>query len=63
MAGTSEGARKGAITKRKLYGDQFFAEAAKLAGKPTKPKGFAANHELARLAGSKGGKAKRNKIK
>lgn len=57
MAGTREGGIKACETNRKRNGDDFYARiGAKGGSTPTvKPKGFAANRELAKAAGHKGG--------
>ena len=60
MAGNKAGGLK-AAAKNKKNNPNFYAEIGAIGGsKPTtKPKGFAANPELARIAGQKGGKASR----
>lgn len=66
MAGTREGGLKAAKTNKKLHGKNFYRELGRLGGRNGHTGGFAANPELARIAGQKGGrisrrgKAKRN---
>ncbi len=57
MAGTKEGARKAAITNKLKHGKDFYSKIGRKGGSTfkTKPCGFAANPELARIAGKKGG--------
>lgn len=57
MAGTVEGGRKAAKTNKVLYGDGFYARIGAKGGRNGHTGGFAANPELARKAGAKGGKA------
>lgn len=64
MAGTKEGGAKAAQTNREKYGADFYIVQGKAGGSaPYKgKKGFAANIELARASGKKGGKlSKRGK--
>lgn len=58
MTGTLAGGKHAAMTNKKLYGDDFYSRIGRKGGlAPTdKLKGFAANPELARRAGSLGGK-------
>ena len=60
MAGTKAGAIKAAQTNRERHGDDFYQRIGKLSNASwekngRKPRGFAANPELARSAGRKGG--------
>lgn len=57
MAGTREGGLKACETTRKRNGEDFYARIGAKGGSTptTKPKGFAANPELAKVAGRKGG--------
>lgn len=57
MVGTLAGGKRAAITNMKKYGDDFYQRIGSIGGKApaSKPKGFAANPELARRAGRKGG--------
>jgi len=64
MAGTKEGGRKAAATNKAKYGTDFYASIGKKGGKNGHTGGFAANRELARIAGAKGGRiSKRGKAK
>lgn len=56
MSGTKIGGQKTAKQNIKRYGEDFYAKiGAKGGSKKGVKKGFAANPELARLAGAKGG--------
>lgn len=55
MAGTKEGARKAQATIAKKYGSDFYANIGRIGGRNGHTGGFAANPELAREAGRKGG--------
>ena len=57
MAGTPAGCAKTAKTNKERYGEDFYRNIGSRGGKAptTKPKGFAANPELARAAGVRGG--------
>ena len=61
MAGTKAGGLKAAMKNKKLHGDDFYriigSKGCKQ--KPSKPRGFAANKELASIAGAKGGRVSR----
>lgn len=59
MPGTRSGGLKARQTNIKLYGDDFYKKIGSLGGRAIGYKGFAANPELARKAGSKGGKKSR----
>ena len=59
MSGTKAGGLKAAATNKKLYGDGFYARIGKKGGTNGHTGGFAANPELARKAGAKGGKISR----
>jgi general stress protein YciG len=64
MAGTKEGGRKAAATNKAKYGKEFYAEIGRKGGRNGHTGGFAANRELARIAGAKGGRiSKRGKAK
>lgn len=56
MAGTKEGGRKAATTNKRKYGYDFYAEIGRRGGRNGHTGGFAANPELAKIAGAKGGK-------
>lgn len=47
---------KAAATNKKKYGSDFYAEIGRKGGRNGHTGGFAANPELARIAGAKGGR-------
>ena len=55
MSGTKAGAKKAAQTNRERYGDDFYKRIGRIGGTNGHTGGFAANPELARIAGTKGG--------
>ena len=57
MAGTKVGGQKAAATNKQRYGLLFYQQIGKKGGEISRGGGFAYNRELARTAGSKGGKA------
>lgn len=61
MSGTKAGGLKAAMKNKKLHGDDFYRIIGSKGGqqKPSKPRGFAANPELASIAGAKGGRISR----
>ncbi len=59
MAGTKEGGKKAAAKNKELYGKDFYASIGAKGGKKGRTGGFAANRELARIAGAKGGRISR----
>jgi general stress protein YciG len=59
MPGTREGGLKAASTNKKRYGKEFYTRIGAVGGKKSRGGGFAANPELARSAGAKGGRASR----
>lgn len=59
MAGTKEGGRKAAATNKARYGKDFYAKIGAKGGRNGNTGGFAANPELARIAGAKGGRMSR----
>lgn len=62
MAGTKQGGQAAAATNRTKYGQDYYARIGAMGGKLGKTGGFAANRELAREAGAKGGRiSKRRK--
>ena len=62
MAGNIEGGKKAAATNKEKYGKDFYAEIGRKGGRNGHTGGFAANPELARIAGRKGGRiSKRGK--
>lgn len=63
MAGTTRGGRIAAQKNKQLYGSDFYARIGAVGGKRGRTGGFAANRELARIAGAKGGRvSRRNKV-
>lgn len=64
MAGTKAGGKKAAITNKMKHGPEFYAEIGRKGGRNGHTGGFAANPELAKIAGAKGGrKSKRGPAK
>lgn len=64
MAGTVEGGRKARKTNYERHGKDFYARIGAMGGKIGHTGGFAANPELAKIAGRKGGKkSKRGEAK
>ena len=64
MAGTKAGGFKAAQTNKIKYGHDFYAEIGRKGGRNGHTGGFAANPELAKIAGRKGGlKSKRGPAK
>ena len=61
MPGTAFGGLKAAKTNKERHGDDFYKKIGSKGGRApsTKPRGFAAHPELARLAGAKGGRISR----
>lgn len=59
MAGTIPGGKAAAATNKQKYGADFYARIGAMGGKKGHTGGFAANRELARLAGAKGGRISR----
>ena len=59
MAGTKAGAAKAQRTIKEKYGGGFYAEIGRKGGQNGHTGGFAANPELAKEAGRKGGKISR----
>ena len=59
MPGTKLGGRKAAATNKTKYGRDFYARIGKMGGQLGHTGGFAANRELAREAGRKGGRISR----
>ena len=62
MSGSRVGGAKTAKTNKERYGEDFYKNIGSRGGKAptTKPKGFAANPELARAAGRKSRKRSKN---
>lgn len=64
MSGSHAGGVKAAETNKKLHGANFYAEIGRKGGRNGHTGGFAANPELAKIAGAKGGRiSKRGKAK
>lgn len=61
MAGTKAGGIKAAQTNKDKHGADFYAKIGAKGGKLGRTGGFAANPELARIAGAKGGRISRRK--
>ena len=61
MSGTVAGGKKAAATNKAKYGEDFYKRNGAKGGRNGHTGGFAANRELARLAGAKGGKISRRK--
>jgi general stress protein YciG len=61
MAGTKLGGKTAASTNKKRYGKDFYARIGAMGGKKSRTGGFAANRELARIAGAKGGRISRRR--
>lgn len=59
MAGTKIGGMKAAATNKAKHGSDFYAKIGAKGGKNGHTGGFAANPELARVAGAKGGRISR----
>lgn len=59
MAGTKAGGEAAAKTNKAKYGSDFYARIGAAGGKKGRTGGFAANRELARLAGARGGRVSR----
>ncbi len=59
MAGTKAGGIKAAMTNKAKHGSDFYAKIGAKGGRLGHTGGFAANRELARLAGAKGGRISR----
>lgn len=61
MAGTKAGGRKAALTNKTRHGADFYAKIGSKGGKNGRTGGFAANPELAKIAGRKGGLVSRRR--
>jgi general stress protein YciG len=59
MAGTKVGGIAAAKTNKAKYGSDFYSKIGSIGGKKGHTGGFAANRELARIAGAKGGRISR----
>lgn len=56
MSGTLDGGRRASETNKKKYGEDWYKRIGAVGGRASTTGGFAANPELARIAGAKGGK-------
>ena len=56
MSGTKAGGQKAAATNKAKYGKEFYADIGRKGGRNGHTGGFAANPELAKIAGAKGGR-------
>ena len=56
MSGNREGGLKAAATNKERHGKDWYAKIGRKGGQNGHTGGFAANRELARIAGAKGGK-------
>ncbi|MDQ3065465.1 MAG: hypothetical protein M3Q36_04330 [bacterium] len=63
MAGTKNGGKAAANTNKSKYGADFYARIGAMGGKKGTTGGFAANRDLARVAGAKGGRISRRSKK
>ena len=61
MAGTKQGGVRAASTNKTRHGKDFYARIGASGGKKGTTGGFAANRDLARLAGAKGGRISRRR--
>lgn len=61
MPGTVNGGKQAAETNKRKYGKDFYARIGAMGGKKGTTGGFAANRELARIAGAKGGRISRRR--
>ena len=61
MPGTIDGGKRAAATNKKKYGKDFYARIGAAGGKKGTTGGFAANRDLARIAGAKGGRISRRR--
>jgi general stress protein YciG len=61
MAGTKEGGLKAAARNKAKHGADFYARIGAKGGHNGTTGGFAANRELARIAGAKGGRISRRR--
>lgn len=59
MAGTKAGGQKARDTNYERNGKDFYGRIGAIGGKKTGMKGFALDHERARIAGKKGGTVSR----
>lgn len=59
MVGTKIGGKKTAKANKEKHGEDFYQRIGRIGGRISRTGGFAANPELARIAGKKGGKISR----
>ncbi|MEX0919810.1 MAG: hypothetical protein WDZ32_01570 [Candidatus Saccharimonadales bacterium] len=59
MSGTTKGGRQAALMNKERHGANFYQKIGRLGGKKSRGGGFAANRDLARIAGAKGGRKSR----
>ena len=63
MAGTVAGGKKAAATNLARHGKDFYKNIGRIGGRNGTTGGFAANPELARIAGAKGGRISKRRKK
>ena len=63
MSGTIIGGKRAAATNKAKHGEDFYKNIGRKGGQNGHTGGFAANPELARIAGAKGGKISRRRPK
>ena len=63
MSGTIAGGKRAAATNKAKHGEDFYKNIGRKGGKKGHTGGFAANPELAREAGRKGGRISRRRPK
>jgi len=63
VSGTRIGGLRTKETNIAKYGEDYYKNIGRLGGKASTTGGFAANRELARIAGAKGGRISRRKKK
>lgn len=63
MSGTIIGGKRAAATNKAKHGEDFYKNIGRKGGRNGHTGGFAANPELARIAGAKGGKISRRRPK
>lgn len=61
MAGTKQGGKAAASTNKQKYGPDFYKRIGAMGGVKGRTGGFYANRELARLAGTVGGRKSRRR--
>lgn len=61
MAGTQRGGKAAALTNKTRHGSDFYARIGAKGGQMGHTGGFAANRDLARIAGKKGGQISRRR--